>query len=190
MSAVSMKNKVTQHTYISLLRGINISGQKIIKIDELKKLYESCGFRNVKSYIQSGNIIFEFPSDSPEKLVKIIEKTIKDTFSFDVTVIMRTPDEFEKITQINPFAKTKPVERLYVTFLSDTINERKTDLLNNYKSGDEDFRLIGKELYLYYPNGYGKTKLTNNIIEAKLGVKATTRNWNTVNKLFEMSKEL
>ena len=190
MPAVSMKNKVTQYTYISLLRGINVSGQKIIKIDELKKMYESCGFRNVKSYIQSGNIIFETPSGTPEKLVKMIEKRIKDLFSFDVTVIMRTPDEFEKITRVNPFAKTKPVEKLYVTFLSETINERKTELLIKYKSDKEDFGLIGNELYLYYPDGAGRTKLTNNIIESKLGVKATTRNWNTVNKLFEMSKEL
>jgi uncharacterized protein (DUF1697 family) len=178
------------HTYIALLRGINVSGQKIIKIEELRKLFESLGFENVKTYIQSGNVIFNSRIDSAEKIVKSVEKKIKEVYSFDVTVIIRTRDELSTIIKSNPFSKTNPAEKLYVLFLSDIANNDNVEKLLPYKSKTEEFRLIGKEIYLYYPDGYGKSKLTNNIFESKLGVKATTRNWNTVNKLFEMSKEL
>lgn len=179
-----------EYTYIALLRGINVSGQKIIKIDELSKLFEDLGFKNVKTYIQSGNVVFNSKIESSEKIVKSVEKKIKEVFSFDVTVIIRTGDEFRKIIQTNPFLKTKLVDKLYVTFVSNIIDNKYLEKLHKYKSESEEFRLIGKEIYLYYPDGYGRTKLTNNIIESKLGVKATTRNWNTVNKLFEMSKEI
>jgi len=179
-----------QNTYIALLRGINVSGQKIIKIDELRKLFENLGFKNVKTYIQSGNVVFNSKIESIDKIVKSIEKKIKEVFSFDVTVIIRNRDELGKIIQINPFLKNKPVEKLYVSFLSDIADDNKTEKLYKYRSETEEFLLIGKEMYLYYPDGYGRSKLTNNIFESKLGVKATTRNWNTVNKLFEMSKEL
>ncbi len=108
---------MTQYTYIALLRGINVSGQKIIKIDELRKLFESLGFKNVKTYIQSGNVIFNSQIESIDKIVKLIEKKIKEVFSFDVTVIIRNRDELGKIIQTNPFSKTKPIEKLYVIFL-------------------------------------------------------------------------
>lgn len=179
-----------QNIYIALLRGINVSGQKIIKIDELRKLFETLGFGNVKTYIQSGNIIFNYQIDSPEKIIKSVEKKIKEVFSFDVTVIIRTNDELRKIIHSNPYLKTKPVEKLYVAFLSETSSNDNIEKLLPYKSKTEEFSLTGKEMYLYYPDGSGRSKLTNNIIESKLGVKATTRNWNTTTKLFEMSKEL
>ena len=178
-----------QYTYIALLRGINVSGQKIIKIDELRKLFESLGFENVKTYIQSGNVVFKSQINRPEKIVKSIERKIKEVFSFDVTVIIRTHDELKKIIRTNPFLKNKPIERLYIIFLSNISDNENVEKLQPYKSKTEEFRIIGKEIYLFYPDGYGRSKLTNNIFESKLGVKATTRNCNTVNKLFEMSKE-
>jgi uncharacterized protein (DUF1697 family) len=178
------------HTYIALLRGINVSGQKIIKIDELRKLFEDSGFKNVKTYIQSGNVIFNSHINSAEKIVKLVEKKIKEVFSFEVTVLIRTHNELGRIIQKNPFLKTKPLEKLYVAFLSDIADKDDSDKLLKYKSKTEEFRITNKVVYLYYSDGAGRTKLTNNIIESKLGVKATTRNWNTVNKLFEMSKEL
>ena len=181
---------MTQYTYIALLRGINVSGQKIIKIDELRKLFESLDFKNVKTYIQSGNVVFNSGIDNTEIIVKLVEKKIKDVFTFDVTVIIRTGDEFRKIIQSNPFLKNKPVEKLYVIFLSGIADNENVEKLQPYKSKTEEFRIIGKEIYLFYPDGYGRSKLTNNIFELKLGLKTTTRNWNTVNKLFEMSKEL
>jgi uncharacterized protein (DUF1697 family) len=179
-----------QYTYIALLRGINVSGQKIIKINELRKLFESLDFKNVKTYIQSGNVVFNSGIDNTDKIVKLVEKKIKDVFTFDVTVIIRTHNELGKIIRTNPFLKSKPVEKLYVTFLSNITDDENTEKLIKYKSEIEEFRLIGKEMYLFYPDGAGRSKLTNNIFESKLGVKTTTRNWNTVNKLFEMSKEM
>ncbi len=179
-----------QYTYIAFLRGINVSGQKIIKIDELRILFESLGFKNVKTYIQSGNVVFNSQIESIDKIVKSIEKKIKEVFSFEVTVIIRSHNELGRIIQKNPFLKNKPVEKLYVIFLSDIADNENVEKLQPYKSKTEEFHLIGKEIYLYYPDGYGRSKLTNNIFESKLGVKATTRNWNTVNKLFEMSKDV
>ena len=179
-----MENK---NTYIALLRGINVSGQKLIKIEELQKLFEALKFESVRTYIQSGNVIFKSDIKEPAKIIGLIEKKIKDKFSFDVTVIIRNTDELGKIIKNNPFVKTKPIDKLYTAFLSGTFDKSKSELLEKYKSKTEEYKINNTEVYLYYPDGAGRTKLTNNIIESKLGVKATSRNWNTVNKLYELS---
>ena len=92
-------------TFISLLRGINVSGQKKIKMDELKKLYDSLGFKKVQTYIQSGNVVFECHDASIPKITERIKKKIKESFGFDVIVLIRTKEEFKKITRNNPFSK-------------------------------------------------------------------------------------
>ena len=176
-------------TYIALLRGINVSGQKIIRIEELKKMLEYLGFENVKSYIQSGNFVFNSKISNQEKIIKLIGNKIKEMFLFDVSVILRTHNDLLKILKNNPFVTNKPPERLYVAFLSDAVDKSCGKLLIPYKSKDEEFHIAENEIYLYYADGAGRTKLSNNIIETKLGVKATTRNWNTVNKLYELSHE-
>jgi uncharacterized protein (DUF1697 family) len=179
-------------TYISLLRGINVGGQKKIKICELQVLYESLGFNQVKTYIQSGNLVFNSDINNAEEIEKLIEEKIKEVFNLNVSVIVRTRNEFKQIIQRNPFLKEKASERdkLHVTFLLNIPNDQSVRKLNLVKDKDEDYKVIGKEVYLYCPNGYGRTKLTNSIFEAKLNVKATTRNWMTVNKLSKIAEVL
>ena len=172
-------------TNISMLRGINVSGQKIIKMEALKNLYASLNFKNVKTYIQSGNVIFECRETSPEILKKKIENKIKEKFGFDVVVFIRTKKELQKIIENNPF---KNEDGLYVTFLTSVPSFVPTEEINKIKSSSEKFVVSGKEIYFFCPNGYGKTKLSNNFFEKKLKVSATTRNWKTVNVLSGMWK--
>ena len=173
-------------TYISMLRGINVSGQKKIAMAELKKLYESLGFKNVQTYIQSGNVIFECPDTDASKLASRIEKKIKRSFGFDVPVLIRTKDEFRKLIENTPFSKS--ADWLYVSFLSSVPANSPIGEINKMKDRLEEFSMSGMEIYLFCPGGYGKTKLSNSLFERKLKVAATTRNWRTVNALFSMAK--
>src|SRR3989344_3570057 len=168
-------------TYISILRGINVGGQKKIKMEELKKLYESLGFKNVRTYIQSGNVIFECLDTNLAELIYQIEQKIKNSFGFDVIVLIKTKNEIQKLIKNNPFAKKDP-SKLHVTFLSDIKTKPPTDEINNTKDKTEEFFISGREIYLFCPNGYGISKLSNNFFERKLNTSATTRNWKTVNK--------
>jgi uncharacterized protein (DUF1697 family) len=174
-------------TYISMLRGINVGGQKKIPMSELSKLYESLGFSHVKTYIQSGNVIFESPITDTAQLAVDIQQAIKDSFNFDVPVFIRTIQEFDEVIQNNPFPD-KDQTKLHVTFLSASPIVQPLLEIDAVKDELEEFLIHGHEIYLYCPNGYGQTKLTNNLFEKKLKVLATTRNWNTVNTLLSMAK--
>jgi len=174
-------------TYISILRGINVSGQKKIKMEELKKLYESLGVQHVRTYIQSGNVIFESQNEDTVKHENNIKDAIKESFGFDVPILIKRKDEIENVIQNNPFAD-KDLSSVHVTFLSDFPDTLPLDDINHIKDVSEEFLIKGKEIYLYCPNGYGKSRLINNLFERKLKVSATTRNWKTVNALFEIAK--
>ncbi|RJQ17050.1 DUF1697 domain-containing protein [Candidatus Woesearchaeota archaeon] len=170
-------------TYISLLRAINVGGQKKIPMDALKKLYASLNLKKVKTYIQSGNVVFQSPAIKEET----IEKAIQKHFGFDVAVLIRTPEELKKIIAKNPFAK-KDSGRIYVVFLSDVPKKIPLDKINSMRHPSEEFFISGKEIYLFYPNGYGRTKLSNTFFEKTLNVTATTRNWNTVTALMHIAE--
>lgn len=171
-----------------MLRGINVSGQKMTSMIKLKGLYESLGFKDVQTYIQSGNVIFRCPAADPLKLKARIEKGIKKVFGFDAPVFMRTREDFQKLIKKTPYSK-KDISRLYVSFLSEVPPELPIEELESVKDTSEEFVISGREIYLFLPNGAGKTKLSNTFLEKKLKVGATTRNWNTVVRLFEMSGE-
>ena len=175
--------------YISLLRGINVSGQKSIKMAELKQLYESLKLTNVQTYIQSGNVVFNSPKTSTE-LVNNITKAIKKKFGFDVHIAVLTANQLKKIADNNPFSKDTSIEgnKLHVAFLN------KPPLASAIKKleipGPAGEELIFKKfvIYLHYANGMGTSKLSNPVLEKKLGVISTIRNWNTVQKLLQLSK--
>ncbi len=176
-------------TYISILRGINVSGQKLIKMEALKKMYENLAFENVQTYIQSGNVIFLTKSKNTSELESIISSSIKIEFGFDVPVIVVSLDTLEKIKTNNPFIKDtdKDVAFLYVTFLAEVLTEFDEESIIEKKHSDEEIAFTTNAVYLYCPNGYGKTKLNNNFLEKKLKVQATTRNWKTVNELLKLA---
>ncbi len=170
--------------YISLLRGINVSGQKMIKMDELKKLYEFLGFQNVKTYIQSGNVIFESDEKDASKLQEIIEKKIEEIFGFDVRVFIRTPEELKRVIDQNPFPGEN--KGWYVIFCSASCVGLPLEELQKAKADSEQFSISENGIYLLFPEGVGRTKLSNNFFEKKLKISGTMRNWNTVNKLLEI----
>jgi uncharacterized protein (DUF1697 family) len=178
-------------TFISILRGINVSGQKKILMAELKAIYESLKLKDIITYIQSGNVIFKSEKSlSDLEFAAKIEKAIYKKYGFEVPVIIRNKDEIQKIISINPFLKEKNMEekRLYVTFLSEIPAKKNIESIKSFDFSPDQFLIIGKEVYLCVSNGYGETKLSNNFFEKKLKVNATTRNWNTVRKLLELAE--
>jgi len=180
-------------TYISILRGINVSGQKKIKMLELKALFESLGFQNVITYIQSGNVIFDVDDNDKTHVKTIIEELIVKRFSFHVPVIMRTKKEFENLIKACPFHPVdsdKDGTKVLVTFLDTQPVKDKLKNLLSHVVLPEKLVHKGNEIYLHCPNGYGKSKLSNTFIENKLKVDATTRNWKSVLKLSELSADL
>ncbi len=175
-------------TFLSILRGINVSGHKQIKMTDLKVLYESLGFKNVTTYIQSGNVIFE--NNSAKDLSKQIDKKIFEKYNFNVPIIIRTAKEMEAIVNENPFLKEKniEIEKLHVTYLDKEPTQENLDKIKDLNYEPDRFYIIGKEIYLYCPGGYGNTKLSNTFFENKLKVIATTRNWKTTNEIFKIMK--
>lgn len=175
-------------TYISLFRGINVGGHNKIRMDDLKKVHEDLGLRDVVPYIQSGNIIFKSDNADIARICTLIRESVEKTFGFPVEVIVRTSDELREIIAKNPFAdqQDKESKRILVLFLaahpSDTAQE---DLLKAY-TGPEEIFIIGQEAYIYYPDGVGRSKLTNSLLEKKLKTAGTARNWNTVLQLQEL----
>lgn len=174
--------------YAAILRGINVSGCKIIKMERLRAVFEDMGFAHVKTYVQSGNVIFE-TDEAPANLAAKIERKILDEFGFEVPVLTKSAKELVDIVKRNPFVKDPGIDRgkLHVTFLSDDPPPNAMELLRALAQGAEQVRVVGRVVYLFCPNGYGNTKLTNTAVEKKLSCQATTRNWATTNKLLEMA---
>jgi len=176
-------------TYIALLRGINVSGQKIIKMEMLRKFLGELDFENIRTYIQSGNIIFESKSSDTAKLEKQISDKIFTHFGFVVPIIIITPEELLTVIDKNPFAKenlenpTQP----YVLFLSEVPKKEHLEVFKKIDFKEDQFVNIDKTLYLSYGNPAGNSKLTNAIIENKLKLQSTMRNWKTVLKLYELA---
>lgn len=176
-------------TYISILRGINVSGQKLIKMDALKKMYENLNFENIQTYIQSGNVIFSSKEKDPKKIEKIISSKIETEFGFEVPVIVLNRKSLATIIENNQIAKNnlKNILFLHVTFLGDNPTQFDKESIIKMKQPEEEIEFTQHAVYLYCPNGYGKTKLNNNFLENKLKVKATTRNWRTTNELLKLA---
>ncbi len=172
-------------TYISILRGINVSGQKKIKMVDLKKLYENLGFKNVETYIQSGNVIFQSNEVDEKKLEQLIFDGIQKLYEFEVPNLVLTAIEIETALQNNPF---KDIEMMYLTFLAEKPAKENIEKLYTYHFDEEYYKLIDKVVYFHCPNGAGRAKMINNFFENKLKVMATSRNLKTTKKLLEMAK--
>jgi len=178
-------------TYISLLRGINVSGQKKILMAELKSLYESLGFENVQTYVQSGNVVIESEEQDTEALRKSIETQIKANYGFSVPVLIRTRDDFLRLIESKHFRKERSENptRVMVTFLFEYPVQTRLIELSIPENDTCEFVIADQEIFLFCPDGYGRSKLSNNFFEKKLDVIATTRNWKTVNALYKMANE-
>lgn len=175
-----------------MLRGINVSGQKAVRMERLRESCAALGFRDIQTYVQSGNVVFLEGKKSPSDLSKSIGQAILGDFGFDVSVLVRKSKEMKAVIERNPFLKDRGVDRskLYVTFLSEAPPESALKNLEKFSSEADQFYSRRQEIYLYCPGGYGKTKLSNTAFEKALSLRATTRNWKTVNALFEMASKL
>jgi len=174
--------------YIAMLRGVNVTGHNTIKMEVLRGLCQGLGFRNVETYVQSGNIVFQALLENPEAISKRIGETVLRSFGFDTPVLVRTSKEIGNVIASNPFLKEKGIDssKLHVTFLSETAQKGSEKKLETLATNPDRFYPASHEIYLYCPGGYGRTRLSNNAIEKALSVEATTRNWKTTNTLFEM----
>jgi uncharacterized protein (DUF1697 family) len=181
--------------YIALLRGINVGGKNIIKMVELKRVLEGIGLCEVKTYIQSGNVLFK-SEEGEEVLRKKIEHEIEVAFGFSVAVVLRRIDELERIIENCPFSEeeiseaksSSESESLYVSLLTRTPSQEKIEYLKSYISESEDFKILGRDVFLLFRNSIRNSKLASNL--QKLDVPATVRNWNTINKLCALAKAM
>jgi len=170
-------------TYISLLRGINVSGSKMIKMDQLKKLYHELQFTGIQTYIQSGNVIFKTGIKDIKSLENQISEAIKTQFGFEVPVLVLPKEKLLEILNNNPFLKNDSdmsVSGLYVTLLQEAPSDEATEKIMALDFSPEKIVLQNQVLFLFLPKGYGNTKLNNNFFESRLKTSATTRNWKTL----------
>jgi uncharacterized protein (DUF1697 family) len=177
-------------TYVSILRGINVSGQKKILMADLKALYKQLSFKNVQTYIQSGNVVFDYAGDKSKLAIAgMIEHSINKKYNFLVPVLVKHPDDLISTIKNNPFREEAGVDpsRVAVTFLENQPTSANLIKLEGVEYPPDRFIIDGENIYIHCPKSYGNSKLSNNFFENKLKVRATTRNWKTINKLVEMS---
>ncbi len=175
-------------TQLALLRGINVSGHNMIKMDALKIALENINFKNVTTYIQSGNVFVDSEEENTATIGFQIQQEIFKTFGFDVPVIMVSKESLILCFENNPFLKEKDfdVKKLYVSFVSKHLNKDAINELKISQFKPDEAVIDGTRIYIKYDVGAGKTKLDNKYIEKKLGITSTIRNWNTITQLLEL----
>ncbi len=179
-------------TYIAFLRGINVGGNKRMKMEKLRDCCVSAGCKDVKTYIQSGNVVFRAAKTSLVALSKKLGECIQRDFGFSSEVIARTGEELKRIVDQNPLLKENGVDpaKLHVLFLSEKLSAPAEKKLEQLTLAPDRVRGSGSEIYFYFPKGVSGSSLWKHPLDRELGISGTMRNWNTVNKLHEMAQEL
>jgi len=178
---------------ISMLRGVNLGPHNRIKMDALRTLHESLKFENPRTYVQSGNVVFKTKEKNTAAVAKKIQTAIQKTFGFSPEVIVRTTEDVRKTIAATPFADRPHLEpgKILVTFLSaEPPPDARAAALTKFKDYPEEVHFKGRELFIYFPNGAGKTKLPWSSVERLLKVTGTARNWNSVTNLLKMAEEM
>lgn len=175
------------HKYISLLRGINIGGRNIIKMEALRQSYANIGLSNVQSYIQSGNLTFESALDAAT-LSQQIKNVIAKDFGFDVPTLVKNAQDFANICAANPLTQAeRDGSELHIVFLAEpNADDASMQQLAKLRHKTEELAWHPEAVFLFCPNGYHKSKLHNNYLEAQLKTVATTRNWRSCQKILDM----
>jgi uncharacterized protein (DUF1697 family) len=167
-------------TYVALLRGINVSGRRKIAMSDLRTMFGALGHVDVRTYIQSGNVVFTAKPGPPARVRSAIEQRIAHDHGFDVAVLLRTRAELATTLKRNPFGA-----EAYVTFLDEAPPRARIAAIDPAAYAPDEFAVHGREVFVRCPNGYGRTKINNAFFERKLATAATTRNWKTVTTLYE-----
>lgn len=175
--------------FILLLRGINVSGKNLLRMNLLKEICEGVGFEQATTYIQSGNVVFCSAETSISQMELRVKDAIREMAGLDVPVMVIETHTLEAILQDNPFKKelAGQSDKLHVTLLSEVPHPDRLAAIDSGKYLPDRFISTGRSIYLYCPNGYGQTKLTNTFFESKLRVTATTRNLKTLNHLLSIA---
>lgn len=178
--------------FVSMLRGVNVGGHNQIKMEALRALYRSLGLRDAQTYIQSGNAIFGADDADSAPLARRIADGIERRFGFRPGVVVRTSSDLRKAVAGNPFPAQAAADpgRLVIVFPDADASQEAKDKALRINVGPEVLRIAGREIYIYYPNGQGRSKLTLPLVEKALGTSGTARNWNTVAKLLDMAERL
>ena len=177
---------------VSLLRAVNVGGHAVIKMADLRALYESLKFKNVQTYVQSGNVVFQAEEKDLAKLARKIQTAIEKCFGVKPGIMLRTTEEMRGIVARNPFAKRLGIEpgKLLVYFLQEELNANTSAQLRALPLASEELVPSGKELFIYFSNGMGKSKLPWGKLEKICTAPGTGRNWNSVSKLLAMAEAL
>jgi uncharacterized protein (DUF1697 family) len=172
-------------TFVALLRGINVGKAKPVAMADLQALLAGLGYADVRTHLRSGNAVFDAAGHEPDALATHIEAAVEERFGLEVSVLIRTPADLDAIIAGNPFpdAAAATPAQLHVAFLSTA----PASTIDPAAYAPDEVRIAGREVYAWYPNGMGRSKLTNTALERHLGVRATMRNWNTVTKLAELA---
>jgi uncharacterized protein (DUF1697 family) len=176
--------------YISLLRGVNMTGHNSIKMAELASLYKDLGFTEVQTYIQSGNVIFK-SSESEDDIRNKIERGISEKFSYDIASMIRTVEGLEVLFSSNPYLKEADFDpaKMAVVFLHEHVTDIQSTKVSTVSYPPDKFMICGREIFIYCPNGFGRTKLYTNFFENKMGVTGTTRNWKTIKTIYDIASK-
>ena len=174
--------------YIALLRSVNVAGHGRLAMADLQRSLIALGLADVTTYIQTGNVLFRSPSKSSSTVVARIERQLEQDFGSAPAVIMRTVSEMSQVLATSPFpAQGADPSRHHVTFLGDEPSREKLAIFAAPPSGRDELVIVGREVYVHTPDGYARSKLSGAMLERRLGVMSTTRNWNTVTKLSQLA---
>ena len=179
-------------TYVALLRGVNVSAKKPIRMAELQESCLALGLQNVRTYLQSGNLVFDTKTTDTQKLASMLTAMIAKKFGHRVDVLVLAARALNRIAAMNPLRPPSSGDAqtsFHATFLFEPIPANRFSKLTLPARPNEKATLTGQVVFLHCPNGYGKTKLNNNFFEKTLGVVATTRNWRTVLALRDLCAE-
>ena len=171
---------------IALLRGINVGGKNKLPMKDLAALFREAGCEDVRTYIQSGNVLFRAGATPAEGIPSLISASIQDRFGYRVPVVTRTAAELRATVEANPFAGAE-ADKLLVLFLADPPDPERVEALDPNRSPGDEFAVVGREVFLHCPNGFARSKLTNSYFDSALSTTSTGRNWRTVGKLLELA---
>ena len=180
------------NNYVALLRAVNVSGANKIRMAELKELFLEMGFSNPITYLQSGNVVFSSSQNDTKQLEQLVSSKIKDHYGYEIEVFVLPKLSFLNVYFSNPFNDKKAIDvkKLCVVFLRSFPKIEEFEGINNGPASDEIMTLDSTVIYMYCKNGFGKAKVTNNFLEKKLKLRATTRNWNTVTNLQRLLNDI
>jgi uncharacterized protein (DUF1697 family) len=177
-------------SYLALLRGINVGGKNKLPMKDLSELFVASGCKDVRTYIQSGNVLFNATRSAASKVATLVAAGISDHFGYRTPVVLRTVDQLAEVVHNNPFlAKGSAEDGLHVMFLADQPAAEAIKGLDPTRSPGDTYVVLGQDIYLQLPNGAGNSKLTNAYFDSKLATVSTGRNWRTVTTLLQMMQQ-